>query len=467
MFPFLLSIRLQFKFYIDGRLTEQEALDEIRELCNQLQNLRDRVPNRGNAHSTISTLLDQCKPTSSNCLSLKPPLTGGVGKKQAAIMGNGNTTTATTLTTTGLTGGTALVQCADKSTNTNTIATTGNERWMLNPNHANGISTTCTRISITDDCDNRACDDDNNSNNATKQNRSLPLEMDATATNPAPLSEKSELSFGDLQLQCMCSDAIDIDSSATTVEYSDNCSCAPQTYKCLNESGGNLSGADSGGVYKSNHTGECSSSNTATVNECPNHNNQCKDHHRRCSGSAKDCALCPCRGSTKRASSMKKVSHRNASRLKTNLSMDCSRDVAESGLPATSYSQHESMQKRCEGGFGSTKSSLDDSEIPITPSPTVSSLSLGGFGVDDKISISDGNMTPSSPAPLLQPPMTTTTNIVPSSSISANDITATDENTANTDSTAAGNSTKRSKSSDSKLVIDLNDRSKYTKEVSV
>lgn len=451
---------------LDGRLTEQEALDEIRELCNQLQNLRDRVPNRGNAHSTISTLLDHCKPASSNCLSLKPP--PAVGKKPAAIMGNGNTTTAA-----GLAGGTTLVQCVDKSTNTNTTATAGNERWLLNPNQANGIPTACTRISITDDCDNRPCGDDGDGNDVAKPRCSSPLDTDAIATHTTALSEKSELSFGDLQLQCMCSDAIDIDSSATTVEFSDNCTCLPQTYKCLDESGGNLSGVDSsGGVFKSNHTGECSSSSgTATINECSHLNNQCKGHYRRCSGSTKDCALCPCRSSTKRASSMKKVSQRNASRLKTNLSMDSSRELADSGQQAshTTPFTHESMQTRCEGGFGSTKSSLDDSEMPITPSPTVSSLSLGGaFGVDDKISISEGNLTPSSPAPQLQP-SATSANILPGGSNSANEIMAGDENATNTDATAAttGNTAKRSKSSDSKLVIDLNDRSKYTKEVSV
>lgn len=430
-------------FVSDGRLTEQEALDEIRELCNQLQHLRERVPARGTAYSTLSSLLDNCKPAS-NCLSLKPPpTTTGAGKKQTAIMNN-NCASAAPVN---------VIEFSDKSTNTNT---TGEERWLLHPNQANGGA--CTRISITDDCDNRIRGDD-----GQPQNSLMVLKLQQQASHAEAVadaisaSERSELSFGDLQLQCMCSEASEIDDHATG-DSADNCAQSQVTH------------ADSQSCGRVNPTNICTPSVSGTFNiplSLSNENN----HKQGCSKGYKRTesgASCSCGRGQKRSSSMKKAPQRNANRLKTNLSMDGSRDISDCG--------NEMLQRRCEGGFGSNKSSLDDCELAVTPSPTVSSLSLGGTAVtDDKCSISDGNLTPgSSPyipavgavdetaASALPDPMA-----MPSSSSSGSGGGNGLADSTDTDPAAGANSSKRNKSSDSKLVIDLNDRSKYTKEVSV
>lgn len=51
------------KQFIDGHLTEEQALDEMRDLCAQLQKLRDRMPCRGSSVAVLSTLLEQCSVT--------------------------------------------------------------------------------------------------------------------------------------------------------------------------------------------------------------------------------------------------------------------------------------------------------------------------------------------------------------------------------------------------------------------
>lgn len=391
-----------FSFFIfaDGRLTEQEALDEIRALSNQLQHLRDRVPMRGNAHTTLSSLLDNCKPAT-NCLSLKPPpTTSGGGKKLAAIMNNNSTTIAPV----------AVVECADKSTNTNTMMTAMGA-GLLSAHQPNG--TACTRISITDDCDNRI--------EGEQMLRQAPPDTISTGG-------RSELSFGDLQLQCMCSDAHESDgghcgsshasSDVSDGRHSPNIACAPSFQLPLSVSN------------QSNHKQCCGKSHTRTDTA----------------------AMCACGRGQKRASSMKKAPQRNANRLKTNLSMDGSRDVAQC--------------VRCD----SNKSSLEDCELPVTPSPTVSSLSLGGTAaIDDKCSISEGNLTPGSTVCNVTMALGGTgadTTIAPSSSSEADGGNGLPDS-SDSDPTASNSSSRRNKSTDSKLVIDLNDRSKYTKEVSV
>lgn len=76
---------------IEHRLTEQEASDEIRSLLQnfviQLQAVKDRIPSRGSAMTTISILLDTTKPLSNNSqISLMPPtLTGSTTIKKSGL----------------------------------------------------------------------------------------------------------------------------------------------------------------------------------------------------------------------------------------------------------------------------------------------------------------------------------------------------------------------------------------------
>ncbi|XP_055536840.1 uncharacterized protein LOC129725269 [Wyeomyia smithii] len=105
----------------EGRLTEEEATEEIKELYHQLQRLYERIPQRGVAVTTIACLMETCKSS-----SLKPP--HPLGTQIKAIMAGPESAQSTTV---------------DKSTNTNTIVPNGNYGVGLNQSH--------TKIMITDD----------------------------------------------------------------------------------------------------------------------------------------------------------------------------------------------------------------------------------------------------------------------------------------------------------------------------
>lgn len=73
--------------FLEHRLSEQEASDEIRALLSnfviQLQSVKDRVPSRGSAMTTISILLDTAKPLSNPQTSLVLPSTATSIKKSS------------------------------------------------------------------------------------------------------------------------------------------------------------------------------------------------------------------------------------------------------------------------------------------------------------------------------------------------------------------------------------------------
>ncbi|KAL9699146.1 hypothetical protein quinque_002587 [Culex quinquefasciatus] len=128
----------------EGRLTEEEATEEIKQLYNQLQRLYDRIPQRGTAIATLAALMETCKN-----VSLKPPPTIVPKAIMPAPQENG------------------LIR-VDKSTNTNSI-----------PNGKFGSN---TRITITDDSDHHL-------NN-----------------NHRSIDNSSNFNLDSLQLKCMCSE---------------------------------------------------------------------------------------------------------------------------------------------------------------------------------------------------------------------------------------------------------------------
>uniref|UniRef100_A0A8D8GLQ4 Probable G-protein coupled receptor CG31760 n=1 Tax=Culex pipiens TaxID=7175 RepID=A0A8D8GLQ4_CULPI len=131
----------------EGRLTEEEATEEIKQLYNQLQRLYDRIPQRGTAIATLAALMETCKN-----VSLKPPPTVVPKAIMPAPQENG------------------LIR-VDKSTNTNSIP--------------NGKFESNTRITITDDSDHHL----NNNNN-----------------NHRSIDNSSNFNLDSLQLKCMCSE---------------------------------------------------------------------------------------------------------------------------------------------------------------------------------------------------------------------------------------------------------------------
>lgn len=80
----------QLNIIAEHRLTEQEANDEIRTLLHnfvsQLQSVKDRVPSRGSAMTTISILLDTTKPLSNSQQSLMPPTIAIANKKSVPVL---------------------------------------------------------------------------------------------------------------------------------------------------------------------------------------------------------------------------------------------------------------------------------------------------------------------------------------------------------------------------------------------
>lgn len=157
--------KICIRYFSDARFTEQEALEQIRLLCTQLQSLQDRVPPRGVAVATIATLLDSCR--SSHPLTLKPPLPASAPINSAISTGQN---------------GYALVIRTDKSTNTNS---TPDE---LCQQTANGL----TRISITDECEKFI------------EKVEINYQPENMILNSLVNSTSIESTFLNLKLQCMC-----------------------------------------------------------------------------------------------------------------------------------------------------------------------------------------------------------------------------------------------------------------------
>lgn len=208
---------LLFLFYIsDSRLTEQEALEQIRQLCTQLQHLQDRAPPRGVAIATIATLLETC--TTSHQLSLKPPPATIKNPQQNSIR-------------------------ADKSTNTNIVAD------ELCQQIENGFA----RISITDVCDTKI--EDRNSMMCVQQQQQQSKNVKNCENQNSNSKQQqqincNELAFKNLRLQCMCSSSggscceeeklhgnnilpitdeqhlVMVNKKSTTINCSCSCNCA-------------------------------------------------------------------------------------------------------------------------------------------------------------------------------------------------------------------------------------------------
>lgn len=250
--------------------------------------------------------------------------------------------------------------CVDKSTNTNTATSTADDGKLLQIMQTNDAL--CAHISITDEYDN--------------VNRDECSEIKGN-------NLKTDLSFGDLGLQCMCSDEVN-----ENVISSKNCDCT-----CVNQHLEEAHDEIAGGI------------------------------------DAQKAIISKPIYEIKRSCSVKiSPSKKNTARLKSNRSVD---------------NNHEPSYD-C-----SLKSSLNNSESPVTPSPTVSTLSFGGndFTPGDSSDISS------------QPPQSGS---VSQAQVHVNTSSQPSGSTEN-DEDNPSYSAKRSKT-EPKF---LNDRSKYTKEVSV
>lgn len=146
------------------KLTDQEALEEIKALRNEIQRLLERSPHNGAAISTISALLEAFRQPKANQLavmpatqSLQPPKVNGIG----------------------------VTKTHDKSINTDTID------WK--------DVTSIHRITITDEGEKRIST--NSSNNTNNNNNNNNVEE-----NDSLCTSNSNVNFDELDLKCMCSE---------------------------------------------------------------------------------------------------------------------------------------------------------------------------------------------------------------------------------------------------------------------
>lgn len=176
----------------DNRLNEGEAVEEIKQLTKQLQNLYDRIPQRGPATNVILTLLDICRSaqgqTSGGAPSLKPPTQPHEQAKKLSAC-NGSSCGAS----------------VDKETNTSF----DNLSWQQH-----GLDGNC-RFTISDKCDN------DNELKVKRKSRSKCCQAVNNKTTTITCSSSS-INFDNLQLQCMCSsDNNSLDEYQ--IENCDNC----------------------------------------------------------------------------------------------------------------------------------------------------------------------------------------------------------------------------------------------------
>ncbi|XP_061500335.1 uncharacterized protein LOC1276821 [Anopheles gambiae] len=173
----------------EGRLTETEALEELKLLYTQLQRLYERIPQRGAAILTVASLMEACRTT-----SLRPPPALGAPsplkaiKAAAAPDGLSVASGATGIPSPAPTPTTILR--LDKSTNTNTTATIPNGSVTTAP-PGNGSIVPLpaqTRITITDELDG--------------PEEAVP---DLARPNCLRSIDGSDFRLDHQQLQCMCS----------------------------------------------------------------------------------------------------------------------------------------------------------------------------------------------------------------------------------------------------------------------
>uniref|UniRef100_A0A182PG68 Uncharacterized protein n=1 Tax=Anopheles epiroticus TaxID=199890 RepID=A0A182PG68_9DIPT len=167
----------------EGRLTETEALEELKLLYTQLQRLYERIPQRGAAILTVASLMEACRTT-----SLRPPPAIGAPSPLKAIqsagapdglsVGSGAPGVSTPTPT--------PILRLDKSTNTNTTATIPNGSVTTAPGNGSIVPMpTQTRITITDEVE---------SVPEEGHGKEYPRSIDG-----------SDFQLDHQQLQCMCS----------------------------------------------------------------------------------------------------------------------------------------------------------------------------------------------------------------------------------------------------------------------
>lgn len=196
----------------DNRLSESEAIDEVKQLAIQLQRLNDRIP-RGPISNVILTLLDICKSVqqSNNQLTLKPPTQTVQGTTKKLSICDPN--------------------FVEKETNTSLE----NLIWEKQKQQKRQIycQNGCKYI-ISENCDNHIIINCNNNHKNSSKNRCCNGQnQDQTKCST------NSINFDNLQLQCMCSsDNNSVEDEEYQIENCDNCHSSFKTQADPNANGG-------------------------------------------------------------------------------------------------------------------------------------------------------------------------------------------------------------------------------------
>lgn len=418
-----------------------EALEQIRQLCAQLQNLQERSPPRGAAVATISTLLESCR--ASHPLTIRPSSNTTGGALTAPKLNGTSTATATTL----------LIVRSDKSTNTNSTADE-----MCQP-----ISNGFTRISITDECVKST--DKSQSNGGVVAAIENIVELNNTAITMTTTSN-IESNFLNLQLQCMCTCSGNDGVSGELAEINPNDSSSK---KCACSTGASGSAACSGLQELSSNRPKCScdKDSDSYVTTSP---------HGGTHSELSECIHCD--GSLLNTYSPRPVYLGTISQQHIDRSKD---STIERYGDAVDVDKVKSFEKSNDAyhRIGISFAESLGNEAPPTPSPTISNIS-SSTATDERY---NENRTPPSPSPVHQPmggdifpdlqsmvPCITSTTTCTSTSSVITSSSAEEASSSGGDTVGdivAGSSANKRNKPDAKIVLDLNDRSKYTKEVSV
>lgn len=454
----------------DTRFTEQEALEQIRLLCAQLQNLHDRAPPRGAAVATLTTLLENCRTSSPHQLTLRPPSLAMVatasGSNQHAAYSSSSSTSPAVKANGGTTYTVAIVR-SDKSTNTN--CTTDE---LCQP-----VSNGLTRISITDECSSSSPPPPPPPPRRTTDlevQKSIPIIIDDSMGGeknaPLDLSSKTiESNFLNLQLQCMCTcsgvvgggETGDISIDAMDVEVAVDAQ-HPLIGKCLH--------CSSMDKPNSHFNVQCDTNSNTKLSECAQcdgsfnsftaHSQQ--DHHRNVIVETISCQ----------------------SNIVSDIDDEKNNSMMNVSHSAGTFDKSNDSYRR----FGVSVTESLGNDVPPTPSPTISNISsenvdenrcriqsqdlssVGDVVNQHKIMINDDGGGKELIDESQSIDEAKSTIVVPNSNTTsaASTITSSEEASCSSGTSVAVTTTTSAKrNKDAKLVLDLNDRSKYTKEVSV
>lgn len=361
------------------------------------------MPPRGIAVATISSLLESCRTSNQLKLPTKLALTQPV-----------------------------LVR-SDKSTNTTLVIDS-------TPN-GNGIA----HLHITDE-------------KCAVQSSAVPKTANDGGNQNRDSDDKSP--FSNLPFECMCTcggggNGIELEDRSSICEHS----TAPmKCSRCISNKSNeqfnqqqinqNDVGCNDNSRQLIGETKNCINCSRMMCERCSRNSNKLNDATVCCS------VKCDCIHSIEVSSCSVHLTNKSK---KNNVNVVSGKSADSDGI-ASRAEMHDKVGLSISESFENTEAEASH-VLPTTPSPIISiSSGMTGGGEDERLN--RDNQTPSLVSPIDDEKLSTVRD-----SCSSNNISSTTDASGATTSTGNG-AGKRGKT-DAKLVLDLNDRSKYTKEVSV